>query len=413
MARDGTTRPREGRLPPRPRGSCYAAAMTAARAAEVIAALYLAHLAVRGLLAWRFASRDRASQPQPIDAGDRVILQPILSGDPDLEPALAANLAGNPRARFVWLVDDDDPLGREIADRLASSAPGGRVEVLVGPPPANGENPKLAKLERGLARVEDAATAVVLDDDTVIDAAELDRLAAALAHSDLATGLPTFVSARTVYERFVGGFVNGNALLTYLPAAAVGAQRTLNGMIYATPARTLRAVGGFVAVVSSLTDDYAMAKLYRAHGRTLRQVPAFVRVGMTIRDAAHCGRVMRRWLIFANRYLRENLDVKTLALVALPSLLAVAGPLTWIRGGGLAVALWLGCLATKAALNRVLLARFAWLPRGLPANAAAMLFEMLVDLLLPLLYLSALVRPHRLSWRSRRIDLAGDSIRYE
>jgi len=78
-----------------------------------------------------------------------------------------------------------------------------------------------------------------------------------------------------------------------------------------------------------------------------------------------------------------------------------------------AVALWLGCLATKAALNRVLLARFAWLPRGLPANAAAMIFEMLVDLLLPLLYLSALVRPHRLSWRSRRIDLAGDSIRYE
>jgi ceramide glucosyltransferase len=104
----------------------------------------------------------------------------------------------------------------------------------------------------------------------------------------------------------VGGFVNGNALLTYLPASAVGAQRTLNGMIYATPARTLRAVGGFVAVVSSLTDDYAMAKLYRRNGRALLQVPAFVRVGMTIRDAAHWGRVMRRWLIFANRYLRAR-----------------------------------------------------------------------------------------------------------
>src|SRR4029079_18090402 len=137
------------------------------------------------------------------------------------------------------------------------------------------------------------------------------------------------------------------------------------------------------------------AKLYRAHDRTLRQVPAFVRVGMTIRDAAHCGRVLRRWLIFANRYLRENLDAKTLLLVGLPSLLAIAGPLTWIRGGAFAITLWLGCLAAKAALNRALLRRFAWLPRGALATLSAMLFEMLVDLLLPLLYLSALVRPRR------------------
>jgi hypothetical protein len=42
-----------------------------------------------------------------------------------------------------------------------------------------------------------------------------------------------------------------------------------------------------------------------------------------------------------------------------------------------------------------------------------MLFEMLVDLLLPLLYLSALVRPRRLSWRSRKLDLTGDTIRYQ
>jgi ceramide glucosyltransferase len=202
-------------------------------------------------------------------------------------------------------------------------------------------------------------------------------------------------------------------MLTYLPAASLGAQRTLNGMIYVTPARTLRALGGFVAVVASLTDDYAMAKLYRRNGRTLLQVPAFVRVGMTILDAAHCGRVMRRWLIFANRYLRENLDARTLALVALPSLLAIAGPLTWIRGGGFAVALWLGCLTAKASLNRLLLRRWAWIPRGVLANGSAMLFEMLADLLLPLLYLSALVRPRRLSWRSRKLDLTGDTIRYQ
>ncbi len=384
--------------------------MTAVRAAEAIAALYLAHLALRGLLSWRFAARGRRPATAP-DGTDVVILQPILAGDPDLEPALAENLAGNPDARFVWLVDEDDAVGRDIAGRLAANAE--HVTVLAGPPPADGENPKLAKLERGLARVPDDAIVVVLDDDTVVAGGELARLAAALGHgADLATGLPTFVSTRTLYERFVGGFVNGNALLTYLPAAALGAQRTLNGMIYATPAHALREVGGFVAVVGSLTDDYAMATLYRERGKTLRQIPAIARVGMTIRSAGHCGRVLRRWLIFANRYLRENLDAKTLLLVALPAVLAVAAPLTWLRGGAVAVSLWLGCLATKAALNRLLLARWAWIPSGVPANASAMLCEMLADLLLPLLYLSALVRPHRLSWRSRRIELSGDAIRY-
>lgn len=346
-------------------------------------AIYLALLAVRVGLAWWMVRRGAGEAW----AGPVTVLQPILAGDPKLERCLRENLAGNPGVRFVWLVDEDDPLGREIAARLA----GERVTVMVGPPPAQGENPKIAKLGRVSAT---EGMVVVLDDDTRIEETSLRRLTGA----DLVTGLPVFVEAGTVWERFVSGFVNGSAILTYLPAAAVGAQRTINGMIYATPAETLRAVGGFGVVVDCLTDDYAMAKLYERHGKSLRQAPVFARVTMTIASAKHCGRVMRRWLIFANRYLRENLTVGSFCLVVLPALL----PWALVATG------WGWVLVAKAVVNRLCLWRWA----GVRSSLVDVLFEVVADLSLPVLYVSSLVRPGRMSWRSRQIDVTEGRIRY-
>lgn len=389
--------------------------MTVAAAFAVVAALYLAHLVVRLVLAWRFLARHRggvAALP-PAPATEVVVVQPILGGDPDLEPCLRANLEGNPRARFLWLVDEDDPPGREIAARLADAHAGedGRLRVVVGPPPADGENPKLAKLARALPMVGDDAVLVVLDDDTTIDAGELTRLTAGLADADLVTGLPVFVADRTPWERLVGGFVNGNALLTYLPATALGAQRTINGMIYAARVSVLREVGGFATVLGVLTDDYAVAKLFADGGRRVRQLPAFVRVSMTIGDAAHYGRVMRRWLIFANHYLRENLGAATVLLVALPALLSIAALVLALAGGVVTTALWLGCLLVKGAVDRWLLLRWAFRPGG-SGHASAMFYDALSELVLPVFYVSTWVRPRRLRWRSRRIALSGGTIHY-
>jgi ceramide glucosyltransferase len=216
----------------------------------------------------------------------------------------------------------------------------------------------------------------------------------------LVTGLPVFISRGTIYERFVGGFVNGNALLTYLPAAAVGAQHTINGMIYAARTEELCALGGFAAIQGQLTDDYAMAQLFERSGRRILQTAVCVRVGMTVRDAAHCARVLRRWFVFANRYLRENSSLPMLLLVALPSILPLAGVVFgWP---------WLVLLAAKATLNRWLL----WRVAVIKSSIIDVFFEVLADILSPLFYLSALVRPHQLQWRSRRIAMDGERIRY-
>jgi ceramide glucosyltransferase len=271
--------------------------------------------------------------------------------------------------------------------------------VIVGPGPVDGENPKVAKLGRALDVVTEDVC-VVLDDDTRLGRAELGRLVGALAGADLVTGLPVFGARGNFFERFVGGFVNGNAVLTYLPAAAVGAQHTINGMIYAVRTEELRGLGGLGAIVSELTDDYAMAQLYERAGRRILQTPVCVDVGMTIRDAGHCGRVLRRWFLFANRYLGENAGVALVVLVVVPSVLPVAGIFFgwW----------WVVLLVLKACGNRVLL----WRVSGRGSGVLDVLFEVLADVFAPLFYVSALWRPRELSWRSRRIAMDGGRIRY-
>jgi len=354
--------------------------------------LYLTLLAVRFGLAYWHAGRRFGE----FAIGDpAAILQPILSGDPALEATLAENANAAANEHLYWLVDDQDREGQAIARRAARA----NVRIITGPGPRDGENPKVAKLARTLELVTEDVT-VVLDDDTRIGVVELGRLRAALDTADLVTGLPVFVFRGSVYERFLGGFVNGSALLTYLPAAALGVQRTINGMIYALRTEELRKMGGFAAILNELTDDYALARLYERNGKRVLQSAVCVSVGVTIRDAAHCGRLLRRWFVFANRYLRRNMGVPLFLLTILPSLLPIAGLFFGWE--------WLLVLLAKAVLNRWLL----WHVSGRGSDGLDILFEVLADILAPLFYLSALVRPGELSWRTRRIVMDGERIRY-
>lgn len=354
--------------------------------------LFAVLFGVRLLLALRYAARP----PAPASSVRAAVLQPVLSGDPALPSVLAANAEALPHDQLYWLVDDDDPAGQAAAAQAARP----NVTIVTSPGPADGENPKVAKLARVLPRITEEIT-VVLDDDTRIDSARLAQLKGALAAAPLVTGLPVFTSRATGYERFIGGFVNGNAALTYLPAAATGSQHTINGMIYAVRTDGLRSLGGFDAIRGQLTDDYAIAQLYESHGLPLLQTSIPANVGMTVVSAAHCARVLRRWFVFANRYMGHNASPAVLFLIALPALLPPAG--LWFGPR------WLLVLAAKALVHQWATARITGLSPSLPS----LLFEILADLFAPFFYLSALIRPSRITWRSRRIAMDGDRIRYQ
>lgn len=329
---------------------------------------------------------------------DVTVLQAIRSGDPLMPGHLRENLAHQPGARFVWLVDEDDPAGRAAA-RVAARGAEDRVQVVVVPPLPAGRNPKVFKLVLGLPLAGELVA--VLDDDTVLVPGALDRACAALAGGDVVTGVPVYREQGSLWSRLVAAFVNGSSLVTYLPLAVVTPPVTLNGMFYVTRRAVLEELGGFAAIEDRLCDDYELALLYRRAGLTVVQAPVVHPLATTVPTARAYGRIMRRWMVFAGQVLRSDLSPAMVGLVVVPSVLpAVAMLVAVLSGDVFAVVVVLAALLGKAAAT-ALLRRHA----GAPASLAGALLEPVSDLLLPVHLLGALLRPHRVTWRGREIDV--------
>jgi ceramide glucosyltransferase len=367
--------------------------------------LMLARLALSARYLERRAALESGA---PADGAEPsvTVLQPILSGDPALPSCLLANLRAHPQARFVWLVDEDDAEGRAWAERAAAGA--AHVAVVVGPPPRQGENPKLAKLARALPGVATHWVAV-LDDDTRLPPGALRRAAGALDGGGVACGLPIYAPGPGPWSRLVAGFVNGSSLITYPAAAQLGQARTLNGMFYMTRAEELRGLGGFEAILGELTDDYALASLYLRAGRPLVQTAVVHPITTTVAGGRAYLAQMRRWMVFANRYVRENRSLFTLGLIGFPTLapapLLVASLL--LRDGP-ALAALVGGLAVKGIGVARLRRRYG----GARTTLADAVWEMAADLLTPLHVIAACMRPDRITWRGRQMRLEGGSITY-
>jgi ceramide glucosyltransferase len=364
-------------------------------------ALYAMAQGVRFGLALAFLLRPQVA---PADETQITVMQPILSGDPLLADCLRANQENAAQARFLLLVDADDAEGQRVAHALQSL----RTRMIIGPPPRHGENPKVAKLARALPLVETPYLAV-LDDDTVLAPGDLARAAGALAQGDLVTGLPFYAPTGGLWSGLVAAFVNGAAMITYPAAALARANRTINGMFYVVRGDALRELGGFAAIATALTDDYAVARLFSDAGRTIVQTRCVHPIHTTVRGPGHYLDLMRRWMIFANRYVGENLSLFTLGVIGAPTLLAPILLVLAAMLGPFALAAVVAMLVIKALAMGRLRAKFG-APKSRWVDIA---LEPFADLLTPLHLIAALVAPHRFAWRQRKIHMRGGSIHYD
>ncbi len=358
---------------------------------------------LRVSLALRFLARDVPGVP---DDGKVTVMQAILSGDPSLERNLEENLRHNPEAHFLWLIDEDDEVARELAARWQ----GERVEVLLAPPPPQGRNPKVFKLALGLPLVFGPLIAV-LDDDTVLPAGALARARLALGplgQGDLVTGLPYYRAEGSFWSRLVAAFVNSNALVTYLPILFFRQPVTINGMFYLTRKETLESLGGFAAIEEKLCDDYELARLYLRAGLRIVQTAVIHPISTTVRGAVDYFRILRRWMVFANHLFRDAIDLPMIGLVVLPALMPPLLVVLAGFAGGPAFAATLAGLLAKAAAMAAVRRRAI----GSRETASGILFEVLADLLQPLHAVTALFRPRAIRWRSRSIIVEDGTVRY-
>ena len=374
----------------------------------LLALLYLGLFAGKALLALRAARREPPAPPQAEAGAGVAVAQAILSGDPRLSAVLEANLLELPAARFLWLVDADDEVAqtvcRDLQARHGGGEPGGRLDLLVLPPPADGHNPKLHKLALARPAVREPVL-LVLDDDTRMPAGTLAALLRKLGAADLATSLPGYLDDGRPPSRLLAQFVNNNAALTYLPLLAFRPPVTINGMAYALRCDFLDAIGGFAPLLGHLTDDLAVAEQVLAAGGRIEQSARPHWVETTVHDLGHYNRMMHRWFLFALLLLRKQplpLRAVIAVLHALPPLILGAlvaaaalapSPLT---AGVLLAVLALRALGL-AALQRSIYGRPLHSPLASPAS----------ELLQPLHLLHALCW-RRIVWRKRRYRVRGE-----
>lgn len=366
---------------------------------------YLALLAGKALLAWRYATRQPAP-PTRADFSAVTILQPILGGDPRLAATLATNLAALPRARFLWLLDADDRAGQAAARQALAACPAAAVELVKCPPPPAGVNPKLHKLALAEPRVTTARLAV-LDDDTTLPASTLAALLAALDRgAALATALPVYAHGRDLWSTLVGQFVNNQSLLTYLPTLVWQAPITINGMAFALDTAAWRARGGFSPLVRHLTDDLAVARAVRAAGGAIHQAPETVEVATTIHGARHYRQIMHRWFVFASLLLRGEPPARRAVLLALHG----APPL--LLWGALIAAASTPNAATLAPMAALIVVRARILigtQRGIAGRARhAPIASLLAELVQPLHFLHAQFS-RTIHWRARRYHVRSEA----
>lgn len=267
-------------------------------ASFLLASAYLGQLGLKAELARRYARK----VGRPMKAAEIrtvTILQPILSGDPALPSALAANVAALPTAKFLWLVDEDDPAGAAIAREVAGGFSRADVRVLTCGVVPQGVNPKAHKLARALPEI-DTPVFVVLDDDTRLGETALAALLAGLeTGATLATGLPRYHAADGQCSSWLAEFVNSAAVLSYLPALNFTAPLTIHGMCYAMRTDEARRLDVFNAIRRSLTDDLALALELRRKGLGIYQTTEPHDIATSVDSWPALGQILKRWFVFS------------------------------------------------------------------------------------------------------------------
>jgi ceramide glucosyltransferase len=366
--------------------------------------LFIAERLWKHLAVVRFFRRP----PPPVPVGPLPlvsIIQPILSGDPALAEGLAANLdapTAYPR-EFLWLVDQDDALGRQICAELIACHPQADVRLLLCAPPAARENPKLVKLIAG-TRAARGAIICVLDDDTRLPPAGLEQLLPALdlPGVGLAFGLPYYVSFGNLWSALVACFVNSSSLTTYLPYASLHQPLTINGMCYAMRREVLERLGGFAGLEQVVADDFAVARRVRGGGYRLAQTGLRHAIATSVGGPGAYARLIQRWFIFPRESLMRHLPPGERALFYALTLVPLAGPWLALLGivrGGPSRGLGLAYLAYSYAIFAHLEAAYL----GSPTPRRWRWLVPLVGLLTPLQALAALAAPQRINWRGHLI----------
>jgi ceramide glucosyltransferase len=243
--------------------------------ASVIAVVGCGYLLAAMILVGR-AARGRAGGAVPASEPDVTVLKPLHGGEPGLFENLASFCSQDYSGRIQIIFGVQNPRDDAVAvvERLRNACAASDLGLVVDTG-VHGLNRKVSNLVNMAPAIRHDVV-IVADSDMRVDPDYLARVVAALERPGVGavTCLYFGIPLTGVWARFSALAINSHFLPGVVLGLALGRARPCFGSTIALRRRTLEEIGGFMAFVDCLADDYAVGAAVRARGRTIA-IPPF------------------------------------------------------------------------------------------------------------------------------------------
>jgi ceramide glucosyltransferase len=243
--------------------------------ASVIAVVGCGYLLAAIVLVAR-STRDRVGGAAATSVPDVTFLKPLHGGEPGLFENLASfcdqDYSG--RIQIVFGVQNPRDDAVAVVERLRKARTASDLDLVVDTK-VHGMNRKVSNLVNMAPAIRHEVV-ILSDSDMHVDPGYLQRVVAALERPGVGavTCLYYGMPLTGVWARFCALAINSHFLPSVLLGRAFGRARPCFGSTIALRHRRLEEIGGFMAFVDCLADDYAIGAALRARGYAIA-IPPF------------------------------------------------------------------------------------------------------------------------------------------
>ena len=332
------------------------------------------------------------------------IFQPILSGDNYLKEKLSLIYNNIGEAELIWAVDNDDYEAEKIINEITGNNPKKNLHIVKCDKAPFYENPKVYKIL--LTEKLWKKYTVILDDDTIIDIKSLENIDKTLLETKIITGIPYYLQGRNIWESMVRVYVNSNSVYNYFTSAFLGRNKTINGMFYIFKSEKIISLGLYQKIKQKLCDDYEFAKISGENGIGIYQSVIPCKLNTGVENFRGFLRLMRRWHVFVNQYIKENLDISVVIFSIIPfvsgSLFLTAAFLYRYE----IFFLYLGISILNYLAGRIFRKKIF----GENDSIKDMVLEIVSEIVQIFYWFSALIKPDRIIWRGKSVRIKNGII---
>ena len=334
------------------------------------------------------------------------LLQPVSRSVHDLHGTLATRAALRYPApvKHLLICDAADDVSQAICRSLMAAHPDWSATLLLAESHDGSVASKINKLMAALPQATGDVLCFV-DDDIALRPDALRVLVPCLLQTGIGAvfGLACYTNWRTLPSSLMSGFVNANALLSYIPLSYLAEPFTITGHCFALRRDVFNAVGGFEGMAQRIDDDHELARRVRAHGLRCVQTPLIYDVDNHMATIASYRAQFKRWFVIPRETMMPWLTPREQAVSLLGSFGNLLLPLLGLLALGTRRRAALGSFSASMALFAAVYAwcERAYLKRRIPLRRWPLL--LMVALLTPLQVLAALLSDDEIEWRGQRL----------